>query len=162
VGTVAAGRIGLAVLQRLRGFGVELHYTDRHRLPRDTELAHGLNCHSTTAEMVPNCEVVTINAPLHPETETLFDDTLISTMRRGAYIVNTARAKICNRDAIVRALESGQIAGYAGDVWFPQPPSGNHPWRIMRHHAMTPHVSGSSLRPSQVRGRHERNTRMLV
>jgi formate dehydrogenase len=145
VGTVAAGRIGLAVLQRLRGFGVELHYTDRHRLPRDTELAHGLNFHSTTAEMVPNCDVVTINAPLHPETENLFDDTLISTMRRGAYIVNTARAKICNRDAIVRALEGGQIAGYAGDVWFPQPPSGNHPWRTMPHHAMTPHVSGSSL-----------------
>jgi lactate dehydrogenase-like 2-hydroxyacid dehydrogenase len=42
-------------------------------------------------------------------------------MKHGAYIVNTARAKICNRDAIVRALESGQLAGYAGDVWFPHP-----------------------------------------
>ena len=62
----AAGRIGLAVLQRLRGFVVELHYTDRHRLPRDTELAHGLNCDSTTAEMVPNCEVVTIKRATSP------------------------------------------------------------------------------------------------
>ena len=42
-------------------------------------------------------------------------------MKRGAYLVNTARGKICDRDAIVRALESGQLAGYAGDVWFPQP-----------------------------------------
>ena len=42
-------------------------------------------------------------------------------MKRGSYIVNTARGKICDRDAIVRALESGQLAGYAGDVWFPQP-----------------------------------------
>jgi formate dehydrogenase len=66
-------------------------------------------------------------------------------MKRGAYIVNTARGKICDRDAIARALESGQLAGYAGDVWFPQPAPRDHPWRSMPHHGMTPHVSGSSL-----------------
>ncbi len=75
------------------------------------------------------CDVVTINAPLHPETEHLFDDALIAQMKRGAYIVNTARGKICDRDAIARALESGQLAGYAGDVWFPQPAPRDHPWR---------------------------------
>jgi formate dehydrogenase len=66
-------------------------------------------------------------------------------MKRGSYIVNTARGKICDRDAIVRALESGQLAAYAGDVWFPQPAPKDHPWRTMRHHGMTPHISGSSL-----------------
>jgi formate dehydrogenase len=66
-------------------------------------------------------------------------------MKRGAYLVNTARGKICDRDAIVRALESGQLAGYAGDVWFPQPASQDHPWRTMPHHGMTPHTSGTSL-----------------
>ena len=45
----------------------------------------------------------------------------ISKMKRGAYLINTARGKICDREAIVKALESGQLAGYAGDVWFPQP-----------------------------------------
>jgi formate dehydrogenase len=89
--------------------------------------------------------VVTINAPLHPETEHLFDDELIGKMKRGAYLVNTARGKICDRDAVVRALESGQLAGYAGDVWFPQPPPAQHPWRSMPHHGMTPHISGTSL-----------------
>jgi len=64
-------------------------------------------------------------------------------MKRGSYIVNTARGKIVDRDAIVRALESGQLAGYAGDVWFPQPPAKDHPWRTMPHHGMTPHISGS-------------------
>src|SRR5262249_60776311 len=68
-----------------------------------------------------------------------------ATMKRGAYIVNTARGKICDRDAVVRALESGQLAGYAGDVWFPQPAPRDHPWRGMPHHGMTPHISGSSL-----------------
>jgi formate dehydrogenase len=145
VGTVGAGRIGTAVLRRLKPFDVKLHYTDRHRLPGDVEREMGLTFHESGAAMVPLCDVVTINAPLHPETEHLFNDALISTMKRGAYLVNTARGKICDRDAVARALESGQLAGYAGDVWFPQPPPKDHPWRSMPHHGMTPHTSGTSL-----------------
>jgi formate dehydrogenase len=145
VGTVAAGRIGLAVLRRLKPFDMKLHYTDRHRLPESVEEELGLTFHPDAASLVPVCDVVTINAPLHPETEGLFDDELIGTMKRGAYLVNTARGKICDRDAVVRALESGRLAGYAGDVWFPQPPPQDHPWRTMPHHGMTPHISGSSL-----------------
>jgi formate dehydrogenase len=145
IGTVAAGRIGLAVLRRLKPFDVHLHYTDRHRLPDAVEKELGLTFHQTAAEMVPHCDVVTINAPLHPETENLFNAKLIATMKRGAYLVNTARGKIANREDVAAALESGQLAGYAGDVWFPQPPPQDHPWRTMPHHGMTPHTSGTSL-----------------
>ncbi|MFC9652301.1 MULTISPECIES: NAD-dependent formate dehydrogenase [unclassified Streptomyces] len=145
VGTVAAGRIGLAVLRRLAPFDVGLHYTDRHRLPESVEQELGLTWHESAADMVPHCDVVTINAPLHPETEGLFGDELLATMKRGAYLINTARAKIADRDAIDRALRSGQLAGYAGDVWYPQPAPADHPWRTMPHHGMTPHISGSSL-----------------
>jgi formate dehydrogenase len=145
VGTVGAGRIGSAVLRRLKPFEVGLHYTDRHRLPAAVERELGLTYHASTQEMVPECDVVTINAPLHPETEALFDDEVLGTMHRGTYLINTARAKICDRDAIVRALESGQLAGYAGDVWYPQPGPKDHPWRTMPHHGMTPHTSGTSL-----------------
>jgi formate dehydrogenase len=145
VGTVAAGRIGSAVLRRLKPFEVGLHYTDRHRLPSEVERELGVAFHPTVESLVRVCDVVTINAPLHPETEHLFDDRLIAQMKRGAYLVNTARGKICDRDAVVRALESGQLAGYAGDVWFPQPAPNDHPWRTMPHHAMTPHTSGTSL-----------------
>src|SRR6266545_5804957 len=145
VGTVAAGRIGSAVLRRLKPFEVGLHYTDRHRLPEEVERELGVTYHPDAESLVRVCDVVTINAPLHPETENLFDDALIAKMKRGSYIVNTARGKICDRDAIARALESGQLAGYAGDVWFPQPAPRDHPWRSMPNHGMTPHVSGSSL-----------------
>lgn len=145
VGTVAAGRIGLAVLKRLKPFDVKLHYTDRHRLPDNVEKELNVTYHPNVESMVRVCDVVTINAPLHPETENLFNDALISKMKRGAYLVNTARGKICDRDAVVRALESGQLAGYAGDVWYPQPAPKDHPWRTMPHHGMTPHTSGTSL-----------------
>ncbi|MFC7051235.1 NAD-dependent formate dehydrogenase [Hansschlegelia quercus] len=145
IGTVAAGRIGLAVLRRLKPWDVHLHYFDRHRLPEAVEKELNLTWHDSVEDMVKVCDVVTINAPLHSETLNLFDEKMISKMKRGAYIINTARGKIVDRDAIVRACESGQLAGYAGDVWFPQPAPKDHPWRTMPHHGMTPHISGTSL-----------------
>ena len=145
VGTVAAGRIGLAVMRRMKPFDVKLHYYDRHRLPEEVAGELGVTVHDSVESMVEVCDVVTINCPLHPETEHLFDEEMINRMKRGAYLVNTARGKICDRSAIARALESGQLAGYAGDVWFPQPAPRDHPWRTMPNHGMTPHTSGTSL-----------------
>jgi formate dehydrogenase len=145
VGTVAAGRIGSAVLRRLKPFDMKLHYYDRHRLPLEVEEELGVTWHDSVEDMVAQCDVVTINCPLHPETENLFDEAMIARMKRGAYLVNTARGKIVDRDAVARALEQGRLAGYAGDVWFPQPAPRDHPWRTMPHNGMTPHISGSSL-----------------
>jgi len=145
VGTVAAGRIGSAVLRRLKPFDMHLHYYDRHRLPAEVERELGVTWHDSVEDMVGACDVVTINCPLHPETENLFDSAMIGRMKRGAYLVNTARGKIADRDAVAAALESGQLAGYAGDVWFPQPAPRDHVWRTMPHHGMTPHISGTSL-----------------
>ena len=145
IGSVAAGRIGRAVLKRMKAFDVNLHYTDKHRLPHEIEKEYELTYHESVESMVRVCDVVTINCPLHPETENLFDEEMISKVKHGAYIINTARGKICDRNAIAEALKSGHLAGYAGDVWFPQPAPNDHPWRTMPNHAMTPHTSGTSL-----------------
>lgn len=145
IGTVASGRIGLAVLRKLKPFDVKLHYFDRHKLPDDVEKELNLTFHDSVESMVKVCDVVTINCPLHPETEHLFDEAMLGKMKKGSYLINTARGKICDRNAVAKALESGQLAGYAGDVWFPQPAPKDHPWRTMPNHAMTPHTSGTSL-----------------
>jgi formate dehydrogenase len=145
VGVVGSGRIGFGVLKRLKPFDVNLHYNDRYRLPTEVEEELGLTFHETVDSLVSACDVVSIHCPLHPETEHMFNDELIAKMKRGSYIVNTARGKICDREAVARALERGHLAGYAGDVWFPQPAPLDHPWRTMPNHAMTPHTSGSSL-----------------
>ena len=144
-GVLAAGRIGLAVLRRLAPFGVHLHYHDKRRLPTEVERELNVSYHPDVQSLVSNVDVLSIHSPLVPETYQLFDDKLLGTMRRGSYIVNTARGAIMDRDAVVRALESGQLAGYAGDVWYPQPPPADHPWRTMPHNAMTPHTSGTTL-----------------
>lgn len=101
--TVAAGRIGLAILKRLNAFGVHLHYNARHQLAPETEAELGLVFHRDVEDMVGVCDVV------------------------------------------VRALDSGRLAGYAGDVWYPQPAPADHPWRSIPHQGMTPHMSGTSL-----------------
>lgn len=83
--------------------------------------------------------------PLHGETKEMVDAKMINLMKPGSYIVNTARGLIVKRDDIVAASKSGQLNGYAGDVWFPQPAPADHPWRTMPHHGMTPHYSGTTL-----------------
>ncbi|MGW3626410.1 NAD-dependent formate dehydrogenase [Streptomyces sp. NPDC000880] len=145
VGVLGSGRIGQAVLHRLKPFDVTLHYSDPHRLPPKLEEELGVTWHPHARSLASTVDVLSIHAPLHPQTENLVDDDLIGVMKRGSYIVNTARALIVNRDAVVRALNSGQLAGYAGDVWYPQPPPPDHPWRTMPYEAMTPHVSGTTL-----------------
>ena len=75
VGTVGAGRIGTAVLRRLEPFDVKLHYTDRHRVPAAVEKELNLIYHPNAESLVRVCDVVTINTPLHPETEHLFKTT---------------------------------------------------------------------------------------
>lgn len=145
VGVIAAGRIGRAVLRRLAPFDVNLHYTDTRRLAPEVEKELNVTFHPTVQELVRAVDVVSIHSPLYADTRAMFDEKLISTMRRGSYIVNTARAEETVPEAIADALRSGQLGGYAGDVWYPQPPPVAHPWRTMPNNAMTPHVSGTTL-----------------
>ena len=145
VGTVAAGRIGLRVLRLLKPHDVKLHYMDRYRLPEAVEKELNLTHHTSLDSLTKVCDVVTLNCPLYPETEHMINAQSLKNFKRGAYLINTARGKLCDRDAIAAALESGQLAGYAGDVWFPQPAPADHPWRTMPNHGMTPHISGTTL-----------------
>jgi formate dehydrogenase len=134
VGSVGAGRSGFALLRRLRPFDVRLHYTDPRRLPLAVENELGLTYHSTAADMVPACDVVTIHCPYHAETARLFDTDMIGRMKRGAYLINTTQDGICDPDAVAHCLETGRLAGYAADTRSPLSPSG------------TPtHVAGATL-----------------
>ena len=144
-GILGAGRIGLAVARRMKPFDVHLHYVDKHRQPKEVEKELGLTYHKTAESMAEAVDIFSVNCALHPGTEYMVNKKLISHMKRGVYIVNTARGKICNENDIADGVKEGKIAGYAGDVWFPQPAPKDHPWRTMPHHAMTPHTSGTSL-----------------
>jgi len=75
---------------------------------------------------------------------------LLQHIKKGAWLVNTARGAICDKDAVAEAVKSGQLNGYAGDVWNVQPASSEHPWRTMKNplgggNGMVPHYSGTTL-----------------
>ncbi|PON24075.1 formate dehydrogenase [Trichoderma gamsii] len=151
VGTVAVGRIGERVLRRLKPFGCkELLYFDYQPLSADKEAEIGCRRVDSLEEMLAQCDVVTINCPLHEKTKGLFNKELIAKMKPGSYLVNTARGAIVVKEDVAAALKSGHLAGYGGDVWFPQPAPADHPLRTAVNpfgfgNAMTPHMSGTSL-----------------
>lgn len=145
VGVVGAGRIGQAVLKRLKPFDVKLVYTKRHQLAPEVEKELGATFIKDVHDLMKQVDVAVLTPPLHSETYHMVDADMIKSMKRGAYIVNDSRGELVVRDAIVEALNSGQLAGYAGDVWYPQPAPADHPWRTMPFEAMTPHISGTSL-----------------
>ena len=135
---------GSAVLRRLKPFEVGLHYTDRHRLPEEVEQELGVTFHPDAESMVPHCDVVTINAPLHPETEHLFDDNDLE----------DEAGRVHRQHGAGRSATAMRLPGHwKADSWPAtratcgslQPAPQDHPWRTMPNHGMTPHVSGSSL-----------------
>ncbi len=144
-GAIGAGRIGLAVLRRLRPFGLDLHYHQRHPLDATIEKELGLTFHTDLDSLIGNIDIVSLQLPLYPSTANMLDEKMIAAMKRGTYVINCGRAKLVDRDAIVSALNSGHLAGYAGDVWFPEPAPLQHPWRTMPFNGMTPHIAGTTL-----------------
>ncbi|KAF8248809.1 formate dehydrogenase [Wilcoxina mikolae CBS 423.85] len=151
VGTVAVGRIGERVLRRLKAFDCkELLYYDYQPLKPEVEKEIGCRRVESLEEMLGQCDVVTINCPLHESTKGLFNKDLIAKMKKGSWLVNTARGAIVVKEDVAAALKSGHLRGYGGDVWFPQPAPEDHVLRYARNiygggNAMVPHMSGTTI-----------------
>ncbi|GAA94748.1 uncharacterized protein L969DRAFT_94625 [Mixia osmundae IAM 14324] len=157
IGTIGAGRIGQRVLRRLQPFDPkQLYYYDYTELPN--EIAKDIKVERITdlKEFLGKLDILTINCPLHEQTKGMINKETIGWMKKGSWIVNTARGAICDADAIAEAVNSGHLLGYGGDVWPVQPAPANMPWRTMAHpnsegdkfnvgSAMTPHYSGTTL-----------------
>lgn len=115
-------------------------------------------------EFVSQCDVVTVNCPLHEGTRGLVNAELLKHFKKGAWLVNTARGAICDKDAVAEALKSGQINGYSGDVWNVQPAPKDHVWRTMKNplgggNGMVPHYSGTTL---DAQARYAAGTRSIL
>jgi formate dehydrogenase len=141
VGIVGLGAIGARTALRLKGFDVTTLYYANHRRSPAEEATLGVR-YARLDTLVAQSDVICLALPLMDGSQALFGPERIRAMKQGAWLVNTARGAIVDTDAVVEALESGQLAGYAGDTWFPQPAPADHPWRSMPHEAMTIHYSG--------------------
>ncbi|KAL5796958.1 hypothetical protein ACOSQ2_001778 [Xanthoceras sorbifolium] len=145
VGTVGAGRIGRLLLQRLKPFNCNLLYHDRLKMDPELENQTGAKFEEDLDAMLPKCDIIVVNMPLTDKTRGMFNKERIAKMKKGVLIVNNARGAIMDTQAVADACSSGHIGGYSGDVWYPQPAPKDHPWRYMPNHAMTPHISGTTI-----------------
>merc|ERR1712000_795135 len=113
VGTVAVGRIGERVLRRLKAFDCkELLYFDYQPLSSEKEKEIGCRRVENLEDMLAQCDVVTINCPLHEKTKGLFNKEPLSKMKKGSWLVNTARGAIVVKEDVAEALKTGQLNGY--------------------------------------------------
>lgn len=121
LGIIGMGRIGQAVAQRARAFGLSIHYHNRHRLPPVLEAQLGATWHDSLDDMLAAIDILTIHTPRNAQSENLLDARRIGLMRPHVFLINAARGGIVDEDALVTALEAGKLAGAGLDVWQHEP-----------------------------------------
>ena len=139
VGLVGAGRIARLTAERLRAFGCRIIAFDPFA---DADALRAEQIEPVEwPQLLADSDIVSLHAPLTDSTRHLFDDDAFAALREGAYLINTARGGLIDHDAMMRALDSGRLAGAALDVTEPEPLPADHPLRSYPHVILTPHIA---------------------
>jgi glyoxylate reductase len=142
LGIVGMGKIGKAVTDRSRGFGLKIVYTSAKRLP-DVEKNFGAQYRSLD-DLLGESDFVSLHCPLTAQTRGMLDVVRLQRMKRSAILVNTARGPIVVTDALVRALKEGWIAGAGLDVTDPEPLPPDHPLYKIPNCLIVPHIGSAT------------------
>jgi glyoxylate reductase len=142
LGIVGFGRIGRAMARRASGFQMKVIYTDAVRAPEETERELQAEFRDMDA-LLSESDFISLHVPLLPETRGLFNAAKFSRMKRSAFLINTARGAVVDESALVRALEAGEIAGAALDVFEKEPEI--HPGLKRKNVVLAPHIASASI-----------------
>jgi lactate dehydrogenase-like 2-hydroxyacid dehydrogenase len=141
LGIFGMGRIGRAVARRARGFDMQIHYSNRRRLPADEE--RGAVFHERAEDMLPHCDILSINCPASPETHHWLNAARIRLLPKGAIVVNTARGTIVDDEALISALKAGHLFAAGLDV-FENEPKINPNYRPLPNTFLLPHLGSAT------------------
>ena len=144
LGIVGMGRIGEAVAQRSRAFGMKIHYHNRKRVSAEVERALEATYWPDLDRMIPEMDIVSINCPYSPDTFHLMSAERISLMKRSAYLINSARGEIVDEAALADALDRGAIAGAGLDV-FEKEPKVEPKLLGQKNAVLFPHLGSSTI-----------------
>ena len=144
LGIVGMGRIGEAMAERSRAFGMEIHYHNRKRVGGDVEAKLAAKHWPDLDAMLPAMDIVSINCPYTPDTFHLFSAERIARMKASAYLINTARGEIVDEAAMADALASGRLAGAGLDV-FEKEPKVEPRLLTLSNVALLPHLGSSTI-----------------
>lgn len=144
LGIIGMGRIGQAVARRARAFGLEIHYHNRKPANAVIEKELDATYWESLDQMLPKVDIVSVNCPHTPATYHLLSARRLKLLRPDAYIVNTARGEVIDENALVRALEAGELAGAGLDV-FENEPSVNPRLLKLSNVVSLPHMSSATI-----------------
>ena len=146
LGILGMGRIGRAVAQRAKGFGMEIHYHNRSKLSPDLE--HGAIYHSDIKSLFAQSEFLSINCPATPDTINLLNEETIKYLPDGAVVANAARGDVINDDAMIKAMKSGKIFALGLDVYNGEPKI-NEEYLKLNNLFLLPHL-GSATKVTRI------------
>jgi len=142
LGIVGMGRIGRAVAQRARAFGLQIHYHNRSRLP--AQLEQGAVYHERLSTLLPESRFLSLHCPGSAETQHLIDERALALLPRGAVLVNTARGSLLDDEAVLAALRDGRLFSAGLDVYANEPDL--HPgYRDQRNCFLLPHLGSATI-----------------
>jgi glyoxylate reductase len=121
LGIIGMGRIGQAVAQRARAFGLQIHYHNRRRLPPKIEETLQATYWESLDQMLARMDIISINCPHTPATYHLLSARRLKLLRPSVYVVNTARGEVIDENALARMIEAGELAGAGLDVFEHEP-----------------------------------------
>ncbi|WP_448208660.1 2-hydroxyacid dehydrogenase [Azospirillum sp. sgz302134] len=149
LGIIGMGRIGRAVAQRARAFGMNIHYSNRKRLP--PELEQGAVFHADPQAMLPVCDVLSLHFPATAETRHWLNAARIDRLPAGAIVVNTARGSVVDDEALIAALRTGRLAAAGLDVFENEP--NLHPgYRSLENAFLLPHLGSATVETRNAMG----------
>lgn len=139
VGVVGLGRIGQEMVKRCRGFEMEVHGFGNY-WPAEFAQQQNITRHTSLDAMLPHIDILSLHTMLSHETRHLINAERIAKLPKGAILVNTSRGELVDSAAVLAALDSGHLSGYAADVMEVEPPPADHP--LLRHPKaiITPHI----------------------
>ncbi|MEQ9145166.1 MAG: D-glycerate dehydrogenase [Parvibaculaceae bacterium] len=149
LGIFGMGRIGQAVAKRARGFDMEIHYHNRHRLPADRE--HGAIYHETAESLFEVSDFLSLHAASTPETRNIIDRTSLARLPEGAILVNAARGDLVDDDALIEALSTGKLAAAGLDVYRGEPDLDPR-YRALPNTFLLPHLGSATLETRNAMG----------
>jgi lactate dehydrogenase-like 2-hydroxyacid dehydrogenase len=148
-GIIGMGRVAKEMVPRLKAFEMEILYTKRSRLSADEEVDLGVRWVDSLHQLLPQCDYVCMMANYSPSAHMLMGQAEFELMKPTAYFVNTARGRLVDEPAMIRALQDGTIAGAGLDVYWNEPPVVHDPFvpeelRKLDNVVLAPHNGGAT------------------
>ncbi|MDG2466188.1 MAG: D-glycerate dehydrogenase [Alphaproteobacteria bacterium] len=144
LGIIGLGRIGQAVARRARGFGMSIHYHNRHPVHSEIEQELEATYWQDIDQMISRMDIISINCPYTPETHHLLSRDRLSKMPNHSYLVNAARGGVVDETALTELLAQGQIAGAGLDVYENEPDITNA-LMAMPNVVLLPHIGSATI-----------------